>query len=77
MNDPQMRRSTPESPADDSRRQRPDTSNHQASSPEMRQRRIGIYERFRRFVGFPRPTTLGIAIAIVGFILILLMMWAR
>jgi hypothetical protein len=59
------------------RRRRPDTSNLQASSPEMRQRRIGIFERFGRSVGFPRTMTLGIAIAIMGFILILLMMWTR
>jgi hypothetical protein len=77
MKDPQFRRSTQESPADNSRRQRLDTSNLQASSPEMRQRRIGIFERFGRSVGFPRTMPLGIAIAIVGFILILLMMWAR
>ncbi|HXH12058.1 MAG TPA: hypothetical protein VNP04_20115 [Alphaproteobacteria bacterium] len=77
MRDPQIRRSTPESPPDHAQRPRSDASDFQAASPEMRPRRVGIYDRFRRSVGLPRTMTLGIAIAIVGFILILLMMWIR
>ena len=77
MRDPHTRPSTPQSPTDDARRQRPETSDLQGSGPEMRPRRVGVYERFGRSVRLPRPVTLGIAIAIVGFILILLMMWSR
>jgi hypothetical protein len=77
MRNSRIRSSTPKSTADDAPRHHSETSNLQGSSPERRPRRVGIYERFGRSVRLPRPTTLGIVIAIVGFMLILLMMWAR
>jgi hypothetical protein len=71
MTDPQTQRSTSESPVDEPRIKRPDVSDADPSSPEAHPPQDG------RSTGLPRAVTLGVAIAIVGIAIIIIMMLAR
>jgi hypothetical protein len=77
MANPQPRRPTSESSANDPRTQPPNVSDPRPSSPDARPRRIGVYERLGRSTGLSPGMTLGIAIAIIGIIIVIIVMSAK
>ena len=77
MANPQSRRPTSEPSANDPRTQPPNVSDSRPSSPDARPRRIGVYERLGRSTGLSPGMTLGVAIAILGIIIVIIMMLAR
>jgi hypothetical protein len=77
MTNPQSRRPTSESSADDPRTKSPNVSDAHPSSPDARPRRIGVYERLGRSTGLSPGMTLGVAIAIIGIIIVIIVMSAR
>ena len=72
--EPHSRHPTSESSGDTPQGTRPNGPAPRSTPP---QQRVGVYERLGRSTGLPPALTLGVAIAIVGLIIFIIMMLAR